>query len=189
MMATTNGVDRPPCCGANGCLKTLRCPPPPPSNFPAVDPDTSGATSIREPLSRHQANASCDQRHRYLDPLELALENFDPVGLWRDFNPVDERQQDGNVVTRPGAKVDASAILPDGTRRRDIADLKSHVVGRIERFSKCLRQKSLYHRIGREMNYADKHILKEVASNVREQGNGFQDLIITVAFSASFRTR
>ncbi|MDF1845478.1 MAG: hypothetical protein P1U77_29060 [Rubripirellula sp.] len=56
------------------------------------------------------------------------LENFDSVGRWRDHYPVHKKQQDGNVVMRNGAKVDASGILPGGTRIRDITDLKPHLV-------------------------------------------------------------
>ncbi|MCP4888003.1 MAG: hypothetical protein GY904_15475 [Planctomycetaceae bacterium] len=50
------------------------------------------------------------------------------MGRWRDHYPVHGKQQDGNVVMRNGAKVDASGILPGGTRIRDITDLKPHLV-------------------------------------------------------------
>jgi hypothetical protein len=57
--------------------------PPPPPGIPAIEPDIRGATSIRDQLDKHRNNESCASCHQTIDPPGFALENYDPVGLWR----------------------------------------------------------------------------------------------------------
>lgn len=191
MMATANGVDTQPVLRGVWLLENVfgETPPPPPASVPAIEPDTSGATSIRELLSRHQADAGCAQCHSRIDPLGFALENFDPVGRWRDHYPVYQKQEDGSVSTENGPKVDANGKLPDGTKIRDVTDLKRYLVENIDQFSACLAGKLLVYGTGRELNYADRHVVNQLASSVKEQGNGFRDLIVAVVLSDSFRTK
>src|SRR5258707_191051 len=59
-------------------------PPPPPPGVPAVEPDTRGATTIRQQLDKHRSNAACAACHARIDPPGFALENFDVLGGWRD---------------------------------------------------------------------------------------------------------
>ncbi len=191
MMATANGVDTQPVLRGVWLLENIfgQTPPPPPSGVPAIEPDTSGATSIREQLTRHQADVSCAQCHRRIDPLGFALENFDPVGRWRNNYPIYQKQSDGKVLTRSGPKVVSGGQLPDGTIVRDVTDLKQYLVTNIELFGTCLAGKLLVYGTGRKMNYADRSIMQEVSSAVRLQGNGFRDLIVAVVLSESFRTK
>ncbi len=191
MMATANGVDTQPVLRGVWLLENVfgETPPPPPSSVPAIEPDTSGATSIRELLSRHQADAACAQCHRRIDPLGFALENFDPVGRWRDHYPVYRKQKNGRVSSENGPEVDARGELPDGTKIRDITDLKRYLVEHIDQFSACLAGKLLVYGTGRELNYADRQVVKQLAAEVKQQGNGFRDLIVAVVLSESFRTK
>jgi len=97
MMATANGVDTQPVLRGVWLLENIfgDLTPEPPSNVPAIEPDTSGAKTIRELLSRHQADPNCASCHRRIDPPGFALENFDPVGRWREHYPV-YRKRAGN---------------------------------------------------------------------------------------------
>ncbi len=191
MMATANGVDTQPVLRGVWLLENVfgELPPPPPSGVPAIEPDTSGATSIRELLSRHQADTTCAMCHRRIDPLGFALENFDPVGRWRTHYPVYEKQSSGEVVTSDGPKVDANGELPDGTQIRSVHDLKRYLIDHIDQFSACLAGKLLVYGAGRPMNYADRQVVKRLVADVRKQGNGFQDLIIAIVLSESFCTK
>src|SRR6185295_563004 len=63
-------------------------PPPPPPNVPALDDSVKAETggkrlTTRERMEEHRKNPSCNSCHRVIDPLGLALENFDVTGLWR----------------------------------------------------------------------------------------------------------
>ena len=58
--------------------------PPPPPSVPAVDPDTRGATTIREQLAKHRTQATCTACHAKIDPRRLRAGVFDVFGGWRD---------------------------------------------------------------------------------------------------------
>src|SRR4029079_7341509 len=82
----------------------LGSPPPlPPANVPPLKENSSGAAgaSVRERIEEHRANPACAGCHKIMDPIGLALENFDGVGRWRTLDS--------------GVKIDASAQLVDGT--------------------------------------------------------------------------
>ncbi|MES2598861.1 MAG: DUF1592 domain-containing protein [Verrucomicrobiota bacterium] len=78
--------------------------PPPPPGIPAIEPDIRGATSIRDQLDKHRHNESCASCHQTIDPPGFALENYDPVGVWRSGYGKEGR----------GAKVDPSGVTPEG---------------------------------------------------------------------------
>ncbi len=58
--------------------------PPPPPSVPAIEPDTRGATTIRQQLLLHRADQSCNVCHKVIDPAGFALESFDVAGGFRD---------------------------------------------------------------------------------------------------------
>ncbi len=59
--------------------------PPPPADAGSIEPDTRGATTIREQLAKHRRSASCAACHKYMDPPGFALESYDVIGGWRDW--------------------------------------------------------------------------------------------------------
>ena len=97
MMATANGVDTHPVERGVWLLENVlgMAPPPPPDNVPALAPDTSGATTLRDQLEAHSSDPACNACHQTIDPLGMVLENFDPVGRWRDHYPRYVRPADG----------------------------------------------------------------------------------------------
>ena len=89
MMATANGVDTQPVLRGVWVMENILgiTPPEPPEDVPALTPDTGGTTTPREMLAAHTKEASCANCHQHIDPLGFVLENFDPVGKWRDQWP------------------------------------------------------------------------------------------------------
>src|SRR4030095_5494248 len=79
-------------------------PDPPPGVETDLDKDAEAVKrkSLRERLEAHRASAVCASCHKIMDPLGLALENFDLIGAWREF--------DG------GVPVEASAALVAGAK-------------------------------------------------------------------------
>ena len=78
-------------------------PPPPPPLVPSLDDAKNGKTmTIREQMEMHRKNPVCASCHTKMDPLGFSLENYDAVGAWR--------------TGYAGQLVDASAVLPDGTK-------------------------------------------------------------------------
>ncbi len=97
---TANGIETSPVTRGVFILENIlgTPPPPPPDDVPAIDPDVRGAKTIRELLSKHRESANCYGCHQKIDPLGFALENFDPIGDWR------------NTINK--TKIDASGELP-----------------------------------------------------------------------------
>ena len=203
MMATANGVDTHPVLRGVWLLENVfgTPTPEPPDDVPAIAPDTSGTTSIRDQLAAHRADPSCARCHNRIDPIGIVLENFDPVGRWREHYPVYTKPPDGakaleqefysaigeGVATGP--PVDAVGILADGTRLRDVTDLKRYLLGQGDLFSRCLTGKLLVYATGRPLSFGDRRVVDQIVDASAEQGNGFRDLILAVVQSDSFRTR
>jgi len=179
MTATANGVDTQPVLRGVWVLENIlgMPPPPPPKNVPALTPDTRGATTPRELLSKHTDDAACYTCHQRIDPIGFVLENFDPVGNWRDEWPKIE------------VPIDPSGTLPDGTPIKDVTELKSWLVDNIDFFSQCLSEKLLTYATGRVPNYAERHEIESIVRENRECGNGFQDLVLALVTSETFRTK
>ena len=190
MMATANGVDTQPVLRGVWLLENILGDPvpEPPPDVPAVEPDTRGAKSIRELLKKHNSDSNCSSCHKKIDPPGFALENFDPIGRWRDHYPVYEKVGE-KVVRKDGLPVDSSGTMRDGTRLKDVTDLKRYLVENIDIFGKCLAEKLLVYATGRDLSYGEKVELDRIVEQVRMKGNGFQDLIVALVLSESFRTK
>ena len=179
LMATANGVDTQPVLRGVWVLENVlgTPPPPPPNAVPPITPDTAGAKTPRELLAAHTAESSCAMCHRKIDPVGFVLENFDPVGRWRE--------------TWPGIKqpIDSSAVLPDGTEIEDIVDFKAWLVENIDQFSECLSEKLMTHATGRRPNYSERKEIAEMVRRNQARDGGFRDLLLELIESKSFRTK
>ncbi len=85
-------------------------------NVPTLDEKDIGTTkalTVREMIAKHRASPTCAACHAVMDPLGLALENFDATGMWRDRDRY------------AGAAIDASGVLPDGTPINGPDDLRA----------------------------------------------------------------
>ena len=179
MMATANGVDTQPVLRGVWVLENiLGSPvPPPPNAVPPITPDTTGAKSPRDLLKMHTSEASCAGCHRKIDAVGLVLENFDPVGRWREKWPDIE------------VPIDASATFADGTEIRDVVDFKRWLVENIDQFSECLATKLMTYATGRVPNYSERKEITAIVKKNHEAGNGFRDLVLSLIDSNTFRTK
>ena len=203
MMATANGVDTQPVLRGVWLLDNVfgAPPPEPPANVPAIASDTSGATSMRDQLAAHRADPTCASCHNEIDPLGMVLENFDPVGRWRDHYPVYTKPPDGQAALTeefystvgegvlPGPSVDAVGVLTDGTRLEDVTDLKRYLVARLDVFAACLTEKLMVYATGRSLSFGDRLLAERIAKSAVDRGDGFRDLVVAVAQSESFAAR
>jgi hypothetical protein len=134
------------------------------------------------------ASESCAACHKAIDPLGFVLENFDPVGRWRDHYPlyVEEKGKSRRV---DGAKIDASGMLPDGQALNDIQDLKRWLKDNPEPFVCCISEKLLSYATGRQMNYRERKIIKEIVASQATNEYRFRDLLLALVQSEIFRTK
>ena len=114
-------------------------PPPPPPNVPTLD-ETEGAKdgrllTTRERMEQHRTNPTCNACHRFMDPIGLALDNFDVTAKWRqreNGTALDTRGElyDGTPVATPGELVDALLKRPIPLVRTFTENLLAYALGR-----------------------------------------------------------
>lgn len=173
LTVTANGIDTSPVVRGVWLLRNiLGTPPsPPPPDVEPLDPDIRGALTIRDQLQKHRDNPACYDCHRKMDPLGFALENFDPIGRWRDN--YDRKQP-----------IDASGELPNGQRFHDITELKAILVQKPDTFKLALVEKLLSYALGRQLLPGDRpHVDAILAA---WQGEGMRDLISLIVLSEPF---
>ncbi len=175
LTASANGVDTSPVVRGIYVMNKLLdyTPPPPPDDVPAIEPDVRGATTLREQLVKHRADATCAQCHNEIDPPGFALENYDAIGGWRD-------QYDRKL------KVDASGKLPDGKTFASNAEFRKLVVAQDETFTRCLTRKLLTYATGRELNSSDRPSIDRISKEIAGNDKGLRDLIQAIVASESF---
>ncbi len=114
-------------------------PPPPPPDVPTLE-ETAGAKNgkmltTRERMEMHRANPTCTSCHRFMDPIGLALDNFDVTAKWREREngmPLDTRGDfyDGTAVTRPSELTAALLKRPVPLVRTFTENLMAYALGR-----------------------------------------------------------
>ncbi|HTC88184.1 MAG TPA: DUF1592 domain-containing protein, partial [Bryobacteraceae bacterium] len=156
----------------------LGSPPPlPPPNVPPLKENSgeAAATSVRERMEQHRANPVCAGCHKIMDPIGLALENFDAVGQWRSMDS--------------GFKIDATGQLVDGTRIDGPSDLRKALLARPEAFVGAMTEKLLMYGVGRETKYYDMPVVRSVMRNAAADRYRFSELVLGIVKSAPFQMR
>mgnify|MGYP003663022340 CR=1 FL=1 len=178
LTVTANGIDTSPVVRGVWLLDNLlgTPPSPPPPDVEPLDPDTRGATSIRDQLDKHREIESCNECHRKIDPLGFALENFDPIGRWR---------------TRYGRNVDIDATgqLAGGQRFDGVAEFKSLLLLQQDQFAKAFAEKLLAYAVGRHIDAADRPDVDAILDATKPSDYALGDLITQVVCSDLFRCR
>ncbi len=158
-------------------------PPPPPDVVPAIEPDVSGATTIRERLAKHRSDPTCNECHRKIDPLGFSLEAFDPIGRWRTTYP----KPKGNA---PAPKVDSTGEFGSGETYAGFHDFKNILVaGRTDVFSRHLIRQFLSYATGRHMEPVDEFVIEDIFQAVKKDGYGLRTLVVEALASEIFRSR
>ena len=176
LTASANGVDTSPVIRGIYVMNKLLdyTPPPPPDDVPEIEPDVTGATTLREKLVRHRADATCAQCHNKIDPAGFALENYDPIGAWR-------------LSYDRKLKVDSSGRLPNGKTFSNPSEFRDLVIEQKETFLRCLTKKMLTYAIGRPTNSGDRLVVDGIVDEMQESSNGLRDLVKKIVLSETFR--
>jgi len=177
LTASANGVDTSPVVRGIYVMNKLLdyTPPPPPDDVPEIEPDVTGATTLREKLVKHRADASCAQCHKKIDPAGFALENYDAIGAWRE-------NYDRKL------EVDASGKLPNGKTFSSPNQFRDLVIEEKETFIRCLTKKLLTYGIGRKINSGDREAVYQIVEKMNESEKGMKDLIKMIVLSEPFLT-
>jgi Protein of unknown function (DUF1592)/Protein of unknown function (DUF1588)/Protein of unknown function (DUF1587)/Protein of unknown function (DUF1585)/Protein of unknown function (DUF1595) len=153
-------------------------PPPPPPNVPALD-DSVKATeggmmlSTRQRMEEHRKNPTCNACHRFIDPLGLALENFDATGAWRI--------KDNEVP------VDVVGDLYDGTKMNGPDGLRDALMRHQDMVLRSFAENLMTYAIGRRVEYTDMPAIRAVVRDAAKSDNRFSAFVLGVVNSAAFR--
>jgi hypothetical protein len=153
-------------------------PPPPPPNVPALDDSAKPVErgkrlSTRERMAEHRKNPSCNSCHRVIDPLGLALDNFDVTGAWRI--------KDNEVP------VDAVGDLYDGTRMDGPAGLRQALLKHSDMVLRSFTEKLLTYALGRRIEYSDMPTVRAIVRDAAKNNNRISSFILGVVNSPAFR--
>jgi Protein of unknown function (DUF1592)/Protein of unknown function (DUF1588)/Protein of unknown function (DUF1585)/Protein of unknown function (DUF1587)/Protein of unknown function (DUF1595)/Cytochrome C oxidase, cbb3-type, subunit III len=154
---------------------------PPPAPPPGVETNIDGdgtkvlTTSVRQRLEAHRANPSCSSCHGVIDPVGFALENFNPIGAWRD--------RDGDSA------VDARGTLVDGTPVAGPEDLTAALAARSQQFINHVTQKLLAYSLGRTLDHRDMPTVRTIVRQAQRHNYSLAALIQAVVQSDLFRQR
>jgi hypothetical protein len=163
-------------------LKHIEGVPPatPPPNVPTLDEKDIGTTkalTVREMIAKHRANPTCASCHAVMDPLGLALENFDATGKWRDRDRY------------AGAAIDSSGELPDGTPINGPDDLRNALLRRPEQFAQTFTEGLITYATGRKLEYYDMPTVRRIVRGAAASDYRFSALVQAVVRSEQFRMR
>ena len=133
-------------------------PPPPPPDVPDLEATKAAKEgrllSVRERMEVHRSEPACRSCHRVIDPLGLALENFDVTGAWR--------------IKDNGVPVDASGTLYDGSTLDGPAGLRQALAEAIRR--SCLRtftENLMAYALGRRVEHYDMPTVRAIVRDAR----------------------
>jgi len=151
-------------------------PDPPPANVPPLQPAAEGKDdnkTLRERFAVHRENTACAGCHARLDPLGFALENFDPVGRWRD-------------KYENGRQVDSSGVLFRKYKFSNVVEFKDAILAEKDRFARAFAEHMLSFALGREATAADATALDLITTRTKAADYRLQTLIHEVTQSAPF---
>ncbi|MCH2351847.1 MAG: DUF1592 domain-containing protein [Pseudomonadales bacterium] len=166
--------------------------PPPPPNIAGLEPDTRGATTVRDQLQKHRELPMCAGCHRRIDPPGIALETFDPIGGYRTAY----RSLGDTVPTafgdfrtyKEGLPVDTSGLTPNGRLFSGFQEYQKILLEtELEQVARHLVSQFLVLATGSEVEFIDRDHVQKILDDTRAQGFPVRSLLHGVASSELFR--
>ena len=152
-------------------------PPPPPPGVPDLEA-TPGShegrqLTVRERMEEHRKNPTCASCHKMMDPIGLALENYDVIGRWR--------------VRDNGAPIDSRGELWDGSKVETPADLRAALLARRESLLRTFTRNLMAYGLGRRVEWYDMPAVRAIVHTAAARENRFSAYVLGVVNSPAFR--
>jgi len=159
--------------------RLLATPPaPPPPNVPTLPENRGGqAKTVRERMEQHRANPTCMSCHGVMDPLGMALENFNTVGQFRTIDP------------ETFSPLDTSGTLPDGTAIKGPEDLRRALAAKPDQFVQAFTENLLSFGLGRSLDYNDMPAVRRLVRQAAKDDYRFESIVLGIVSSDAFRKR
>ena len=154
-------------------------PPPPPADVPALE-DTAGAKdgrllTTRERMELHRSNPSCSSCHRLIDPIGLALDNFDVTGQWR--------------LRENGATLDTRGVFYDGTPVSTPRELVNALLARPVPLVRTFTENLLTFAIGRRVEHFDQPTIRAITRAAEANDYRMASFVMGVVGSDAFQRK
>ena len=154
-------------------------PPPPPPDVPELEA-TEGVSggrmlTTRERLELHRSNPTCYACHRFMDPMGLALDNFDATAKWR--------------VRENGMPLDTQGEFYDGTPISTPAELVQALLKRPQPLVRNFAENLMAYALGRRVEYYDQPAIRAIARKAEENGYRVSSFILGVVTSDAFQRK
>jgi mono/diheme cytochrome c family protein len=152
----------------------------PPPGVPTLDEKDVGTTkalTMREMMAKHRSNPTCASCHAVMDPLGLALENFDATGRWRDRDRY------------AGVAIDSSGKLPDGTPVNSPDDVRTALLRRPGQFAQTFTEGLMIYATGQKLEPWDMPTVRRIVRGAAGSDYKFSSIVQAVVHSDQFRMR
>jgi hypothetical protein len=154
-------------------------PPPPPPNVPdleaTAEAEDGRLRTVRERMEQHRANPACASCHRLIDPIGLALENFDVTGAWR--------------IKDNGTPVDAASALYDGTPLDGPADLRQALLKRSGVLVQTFTENLMTFALGRRLGHEDMPAVRGIVRQAEAGHHKLSAFVLAIVKSPAFRMK
>jgi hypothetical protein len=154
-------------------------PPPPPPNVPdleaTAEAEDGRLRTVRERMEQHRANPACASCHRMIDPIGLALENFDVAGAWR--------------IKDNGAPVDAVGTFYDGTKLTGPDDLRQALMKRQTSLVSSFTENLATYALGRRLGYADMPMIRSIVRQAAAADYRLSAFVLGIVRTPAFRMK
>jgi len=154
-------------------------PPQPPPDVPAFKErvvDSTGNTkppTMKQSLEMHRISPTCASCHQIFEPMGIALENFDAVGAWRTLDE--------------GVPIDATGVLPDGTKVDGVVTLRTALLKYSEQFVHVVSEKLMTYALGRGIEYQDMPMVRSISRDAAANKYRFSSLVMGIVKSDLFQ--
>jgi hypothetical protein len=151
-------------------------PDPPPFAVPPLNSTGEGGKvlSLRQQMEMHRRIEPCASCHKIMDPIGIAMENFDAIGKWR--------------TTDEGNPIDASGTLVDGTKMNGIVDLRNALVNYSPQFVRNISERLMTYAVGRGVEYYDMPTIRTIVRDAGTKNNRFSAIVLGVVKSPQFQS-
>ncbi|HIN78422.1 MAG TPA: DUF1592 domain-containing protein, partial [Gemmatimonadetes bacterium] len=152
-------------------------PPPPPPGIPDLE-ETEGSEdgrllTTRERMELHRSSPSCNSCHRFMDPIGLALDNYDVTGRWR--------------IRENGMLLDTKGEFYDGTVIETPSELQEALVKRPIPLVRTFTENLMAYALGRRVEYYDQPTIRSITAQAKQDDYRMSSFILGVVLSEAFR--
>jgi hypothetical protein len=152
-------------------------PPPPPPDIPALEAtegvEAGRILTTRERMEKHRANPTCNACHQFMDPIGLALDNFDVTGAWR--------------FREGGRELDTAGTFYDGTPLATPMDLNEVIMKRPIPIMRSFTANLLAYAMGRRIEYFDQPTVRKIVKEAEASDYRMSSFILGVVRSGPFQ--